>query len=118
MQHLFVYGTLVSEDLMREITGKRFRRKKAVLYHFSRRRIGGTPYPAIVYDKGSMVEGIIYFDIDARSLALTDDYEDDYYMRTKVTVTADDGRVYEACTYVIRDEFRGLLSEQEWEVEF
>jgi len=112
MLNLFAYGTLIFEDVMQRVAGRRFRSMGAVLHDYSRHRIRETPYPAIVYEKGAAVNGKIYFNIDDRSLALLDDYEDDYYIRTKVTVTAEDGREYEAHTYVIMDEFRGLLSRQ------
>jgi len=88
----------------------------AVLHDYSRHQIRGTPYPAISPRKGVSVKGKLYFDIDGRTFSVLDDYEDDYYVKTEVTVTADDGMEYEAYTYVLRDEFRGLLSEQDWEM--
>ena len=84
---LFVYGTLMDENLVFELTGKRFARIAAVLRDFEKVQPDGG-YPYIVPRVGPHVTGLLLRDIDASSLARIDEYEDEgrLYRRTEVVV--------------------------------
>ena len=92
---LFVYGTLMSEAVMRSLTGRGFPRRRATLLGYGC-GVSDAGYPFITPRTGLLVEGL-----DAESLRRLDRYEDEgrLYLRRSVEVLADGGRI--ACdTYV------------------
>ncbi len=97
---LFVYGTLMTDDRVRTVTGRQFPRQAAVLEGYTRI----TPargYPYIIRQPGARVTGSVLFDIDAVSFTRLDRYEDEgrLYLRTPVEALCGRGRI--ACeTYV------------------
>jgi gamma-glutamylcyclotransferase (GGCT)/AIG2-like uncharacterized protein YtfP len=97
---LFVYGTLMADECVFAVTGRRFRRQPAVLEGYARITPPGA-YPYIVRQAGSSVDGSVLFEIDPASLEGLDRYEDEgrLYVRTPVEARCGDERT--ACdTYV------------------
>ena len=72
---LFVYGTLLDEERVHALTGRRFPRRRATLEGFAR-VVAAHGYPTIVPQAGARVEGVLVEDVDAASLAALDVYED------------------------------------------
>ncbi len=73
---LFVYGTLMADDRVLAVTGRRFRRHGATLEGYVRI----TPpqgYPYIVPRPGSRVKGSVLLEIDEASFERLDRYEDE-----------------------------------------
>ncbi len=69
-----VYGTLLEEERLEAITGRRFRSASAVLEGYARVTPRGR-YPYVVPRAGSRIEGVLLFDVDARALGRLDEYE-------------------------------------------
>ena len=97
---LFVYGTLLDEALVVQLTGRTFPRIPAVLAGY-RREVPPGGYPRIVPAPQARVQGMLLDDVDAAALRAFDAYEDEgrLYRRVTVTVEADD-RSLDAQTYV------------------
>ena len=99
---LFVYGTLMSEELLQSLTGRRFPRCPATLEDYTRifpHELRG--YPHIVPRQGERVTGVLIENVDPTSLRALDAYEDEgrFYLRRPIEVTARGERV--ACeTYL------------------
>ena len=87
---LFVYGTLMSEELMRSLTGRGFPHRPATLIGYQR-GISDAGYPFIVPSPGARVEGLLVERIDSESLRRLDLYEDEgrLYLRRTVDVLVD-----------------------------
>lgn len=85
---LFVYGTLLDDDLVAQLTGRRFPKRVAVLAGY-RKHIPVGGYPYVVADDGAAVEGLVLDDVDAEALQAFDRYEDagSLYHRLEVAVT-------------------------------
>ena len=101
-RRLFVYGTLIDEERLRTLTGRRFPRHVARLAGWKRitTRAG---YPGIVPAAGAHVDGLVIDGLDATALAALDAYEDEgrLYLRHPVAVTSGGRRL--ACeAYVAR----------------
>ena len=97
---LFVYGTLMADDCVLAVTGRRFPRQAAVLEGYTRIAPAGG-YPYIVEEPGDRVTGSLLSGIDGATLARLDRYEDEgrLYLRRSVEVLCGQRRV--ACqTYV------------------
>ena len=86
--NLFVYGTLVDDALVVQLTGRRFPRRAARLQGY-RKHVPAGSYPFVVPDEDGMVEGVVLEGIDADALRAFDAYEDEgqLYRRVEVTIT-------------------------------
>lgn len=117
MTHLFTYGTLMFEPVWSTVVEGVYRRFNAILPGFVRRSIVNEDYPAIVPGRlASTVEGVVYLDISSEDLNRLDEFEGTIYLRQYVQVRTDDN-LFAADTYVLRPEYRHLLSEAAWHPE-
>ena len=89
---LFVYGTLLSDERVRKLTGHVFPKQPATLRDFERIEPPGE-YPYIAPKPGAHVDGWLLDGIDAASLRELDAYEGDGYLRTPVEVSVGEARV-------------------------
>jgi gamma-glutamylcyclotransferase (GGCT)/AIG2-like uncharacterized protein YtfP len=97
---LFVYGTLMDDDLVARLIGRRLRKEAAALPGYRKLAPAGN-YPYIVSDAAASVTGFLLRGLDAAALAALDRYEDEgrLYRRTQVVVTVA-GTPRPAMTYV------------------
>ena len=102
---LFVYGTLMSEEVLRTLLGRVPRMRAGKLRGYERWCVAGQTYPAILQSTdtdaaaaaavdGQLLEGLV-----PRELRALDYYEDDGYVRSVVTVTAADAQAVQALVY-------------------
>ena len=85
---LFVYGTLMDDFLVTELTGRRFRRSAAVLPGYGKTEPPGG-YPYIAPTEGAHVDGFVLHDIDSAALRALDRYEDEGQLYRRVDVLVD-----------------------------
>jgi gamma-glutamylcyclotransferase (GGCT)/AIG2-like uncharacterized protein YtfP len=117
MKHLFAYGTLMCDEIMREISGHTPESTNAVLRDYSRHAIKGEHYPGIQYSPDSSVQGILYRDISTYGWRRLDRFEGDMYARNNVQVELATGEILRAETYVIRNAFIHCLETSAWDFE-
>ena len=104
-EHIFVYGTLLFDDIVRMLTGRRLEAILADLDNHARYLVvhddEEPSYPAIVREPGSSVAGRVLLNVDERSAALIDRYENTppEYERITVAVQLADRTTMEAVTY-------------------
>jgi len=98
---LFVYGTLLDDEVVRRLTGRVFPKRPATLDGFERVAPPGD-YPYIVHRAGSRVAGCLLDGVDAASLARLDAYEGDGYVRTALEATLGDGERIACESYIGR----------------
>lgn len=115
--HLFVYGTLMDQEIMFRVAGGGFGFKSAVLNDYVRRTVRGEVYPGIVARKGESVQGVVYFGLTAAAVDRLDRFEGNLYRRSGVVVNAGHGAAIEAQAYIIENRFVYRLSESEWHFE-
>ena len=63
------------------------------------------------------VEGVLYLEISPADLARLDRFEGDFYARSSVSVTTDAGVSVTAFAYILKEEYRHILSPDEWDAE-
>jgi gamma-glutamylcyclotransferase (GGCT)/AIG2-like uncharacterized protein YtfP len=97
---LFVYGTLMDDALVVQLTGRRFFKVSARLEGYRKYLFAGS-YAQIRPEPGAYVEGCLLQNVDCEALRAFDDYEDEgrMYRRTAVTVLVR-GLPCPAVTYV------------------
>ena len=117
VMNLFAYGTLMDADIMTEVSGGRFRSRKATLAGYVRKTVRGEVYPAIIRQADSCVDGMVYFDVSSQAFERLDIYEGELYDRQRVVVACDDGESVTAWTYVIAASEAHRLSTDDWSFE-
>ena len=115
MGNLFVYGTLMCEDIMVEVSDCRLSRVPGTLKGYSRRSVKGEHYPAIMPDKEGTVEGVIYRNVPDSAWSRLDRFEGEMYKRQTVDIELNDGGMLYAETYVIQPEFLNRLDQSDWD---
>jgi gamma-glutamylcyclotransferase (GGCT)/AIG2-like uncharacterized protein YtfP len=115
MKNIFVYGTLMFEEVWDRIVHRHYAKQAAVLSGFRRLPVKGETYPGLVKSISGSVQGILYFDVNARDIKRLDKFEGKYYRKMPVRVWTMDGRVHNARTYVFSDRYRRLLGHSAWD---
>lgn len=113
--HIFTYGTLMFPEVWSEVVGQTFAMREASLCGFAIFRVRGAAYPGIVATTAdSIVEGVVYLDVDSASIDRLDRFEGSMYRRQTVSIVTVDGSAMMAETYVVRDGHRQMLLDERW----
>ena len=114
MDKLFVYGSLMYEEVWGHLVKGKFDRVQAELEGFKRVNITGETYPAIRKEKGSKVEGILIAGLNSNHFRLLDKFEGKLYKRETVTVLIQLQRECKCEVYLFKNKYRHLLSNSDW----
>ncbi|MGR8919998.1 MAG: gamma-glutamylcyclotransferase family protein [Gammaproteobacteria bacterium] len=114
---LFVYGTLLFNEVFRGVTGVSRESETAVLDGYARLRVRGHAFPGIVPRRGASTSGRLVGRIDAALWRSLDAFEGEFYERRRVTVHGTDNRPRAAQTYVVRPRHRVMLEARDWSPE-
>lgn len=116
--NLFVYGTLLFPEIREWVSGRRHRSEPAVLKGFRVRRVRNATFPGIVRVPESGEEtasGEVLFDLTETEFAMLDRYEDDFYVRSLVSLTLENGAEIECFVYEVPpEEADHFLSDDPW----
>lgn len=114
MKHIFTYGSLMFTPVWKSVVEGAYLQYRARLSGFVRHCIDNEDYPAIVPGRiSSVVEGILYLDISAEDMVRLDQFEGSIYLRQHVQVSTENN-IFAADAYVLRHEYRHLLSNEPW----
>ena len=115
MIHIFTYGSLMFEQVWNEVVQGDYQSYPGTVSGFFRRSIQHEHYPAMLPGPvNAMVEGVLYLDIDSEDLTRLDQFEGSIYDRQDVQVMTDNN-IYTAQAYVIKESYRNLVSDREWD---
>ena len=103
--------------VMQAVTGRLFESVPATLSGYTRYRIKRHVYPGITATEFGYVDGLLYYAIDGDSLRQLDAFESEVYDRRNVLVHLAENEKVEACTYVIAQRYKHLLSNDDWNLE-
>ena len=112
--HLFVYGTLMDQEIMRLVCKEKYDPVPAELAGYVRKAVFGEVYPAIAPQEGAAVTGLVYQDLSQVAVARIDDFEGALYDRTLVTIRLASTQVVGAHTYVLSPTHLSRLSPDDW----
>ncbi|MBA0594374.1 hypothetical protein Gorai_011282, partial [Gossypium raimondii] len=85
--NVFVYGSLLSDDVVRVLLNRVPPSSAVLLNHFHRFSIKGRVYPAILPVQNRHVSGRVLMGISDPELHILDEFEDVEYQRTRVEVS-------------------------------
>ena len=115
MDHLFAYGSLMCDDIMRHVSGLQLSGARGTLSGYRRFCLNGEDYPAMVPVADGRVRGVVYAGVDRTAWDRLDRFEGEMYARRIVTVRLDDGRALDAATYILQPQFQDRLGDAEWD---
>ncbi len=67
---------------------------------YARYTVRGETYPGAVAELGAVLQGVVYFDVDAADCAALDQFEGPDYRRIGIAVLGADGNTHAAQTYM------------------
>jgi gamma-glutamylcyclotransferase (GGCT)/AIG2-like uncharacterized protein YtfP len=100
---------------MQSVTGCNLKSVAATLAGYQRFKFKDKTYPGIIENKACFVEGMLYQDLDEQTLSLLDHFESVLYERCLLEVQLGN-QIEKVFVYVVKDEYRSLLSEEEWDL--
>lgn len=112
-QHLFVYGTLMADSVMRRVCGRAPTSCEGRLDDFIRLQVAGEAYPGIIRQAGACVRGLVYLNVSQSQFRTLDAYEGEEYLRQAVKVFAGE-KALDVYTYVFAPAFRHRLTSKPW----
>ena len=115
MHALFAYGTLMFDEILRDVTGLTRSGAPVVLHGYRRRCVQGEPYPGIVSAREASVAGLLYRGISSAAWERLDRFEGEMYERRGVSVELESGARIPAKTYVVRPPFMDRLGPEDWD---
>ena len=117
MTHIFTYGSLMFKRIWSEVVHGDYQRYPGAVSGFVRLSIQHEHYPALLTGPlSSKVEGVVYLDISSADISRLDEFEGSIYDRRDVQVMTDNN-IYAAQAYVLKDSYRNLVSDREWDPE-
>ena len=111
---VFVYGTLLRDELLRAVTGREHASLPAALANHARLRIWGAPYPGLVPARGQSTAGRLIEGVGERALAELDRFEGELYVRRQVITRAESGAARRAHTYLVAPAHWHRLRREPW----
>jgi gamma-glutamylcyclotransferase (GGCT)/AIG2-like uncharacterized protein YtfP len=111
---LFVYGTLMWQEVLRTVIGRTCPMEEALLDRYKRCRIKGAFYHGLRQVGNSTVKGRVIRGLSKRDLAMIDRVEGDAYKRIRVRVRTPVHGDEEVFTYIIKEAYLEILVDQEW----
>ena len=114
MRTLFVYGTLMFDEVSSRLLKGRYQYVNVTLDDYKRFKIIGEIYPGLSSFPGSKVDGLLITGLSDNDIKLLDRFEGPYYKRIRVKVRDADGGYYETEVYCIRRKYQNRLSRKEW----
>ena len=114
MQNIFVYGTLLSTEIITKLTGKTFKTTPAILSGFKKYCVKDCDYPAIIQMDDSNISGKVLENVDDESLKVISFYEGDEYVKQKVTVLLNNE--YKEVIAFIWVKGKEFLENREWDL--
>src|SRR5690606_17901468 len=95
-------------------TGRPYLGEKATLVDFRRGKIRDESYPGITKAPGHLVEGILYTALQTEEINRLSSFEGDAYELIRVKVQLPDGREVTCLTYVLKEKYLFLLTDETW----
>ncbi len=111
---LFVYSTLLWDEVVSQLIGRKPVTEEALLDGYKRCRIKGAFYPGLRQVGSSTVKGRVIRGLSKRDLAVIDRFEGDAYKRIRVRVRTPVHGDEEVFTYIIKEAYLEILVDQEW----
>ena len=102
------------DDIMFAVVNCQLERSNAVLKDYYRSKVHNEEYPGIIPQSNSQVDGVLYLGLAEAAIERLDVFEGEYYNRQVVQVRSEKFGETEGMTYVVRPQYRHILTYTEW----
>lgn len=102
-------------ELLVALAGKSFSTKFGVLRGYTQFVIKDEGQSAMIPFPDKLVDGVVYLDVDAESLARLDSFQGNRFVREDVSVEGEGGEWLEASAYCLKLSRKEILSKDEWD---
>lgn len=114
--NVFTYGSLMFDQVWSQVVRGTYDKTDAKLYGYTRKGVINETYPAVVPGEGkNFVAGKLYLDVSKNDIQLLDTFEGEYYQRKVSECDLPDNRITRAYVYVFKEEYRNLLTDEDWD---
>ena len=116
IQHMnvFTYGSLMFPEVWKIVVGRDFQTVEGTAADYAVFRVRDAAFPGIINASGCEVRGLVYLDVDDKSIARLDQFEDAFYERQSLSIDCEDGARRDADAYVIPAKHRSILTAEPW----
>jgi len=102
--NLFVYGSLINEEVVKALTGKKFESQKAQIEGFYVSSLADRASPGLVASDEETAEGLVLLDIDDESYKTIFDWESTDYKSISVKAQSELGQIIDCFTFLWNGE--------------
>ncbi|MBN1360194.1 MAG: gamma-glutamylcyclotransferase [Sedimentisphaerales bacterium] len=114
--HLFVYGSLMFEEVWSRLVRGSYVKRTARLHGFSRRKVRDDVYPVIFRShEPDWVDGLVYLHVTDEDIRRLDFFEGDVYDRQNHTVLVEQAEKIVAAVYVLKDDYYHMTDATDWD---
>jgi gamma-glutamylcyclotransferase (GGCT)/AIG2-like uncharacterized protein YtfP len=114
MTDLFVYGSLMLDEVWDRLIRSKHQKLDATVYDFSRYTVTGEVYPGLRYKLHGKVHGVLVRGLNQKELKAIDRFEGHYYTRKRIVADVDGFGKVSCETYLFKKNYLHLLSTTEW----
>ena len=111
---LFVYGSLMNDEVTDCLLGVKLNKQPAVLNDYRRVAVADGSYPAIFPCEGDSVEGLLVSGLTLGQWAMLDEFEGEQYQLDAVSVVLAGQSAVDCYAYAFRPECYEFLSDSIW----
>ena len=115
MKNVFVYGSLMFDDVWNRIVQHHYEKHSAVLLGYKRLTVKGANYPGLVKSFNSSIEGVVYRNVTAQDIKRLDKFEGECYKKISVSVACETGQLLNAEVYLFNIRHKNLLTNTPWD---
>ena len=114
MKSLFVYGSLMYDEVWNKIVQRCHQKLKAEIVGYKRLKVKNANYPGLVKGKGT-VQGFVWLNVSQSNIKRLDSFEGEYYSRVEGIATDINNNRIIVDFYLIQDLYLSILEDSEWD---
>lgn len=116
--HVFTYGSLMFEPVWQRVVQGDYASRPAWLHGYVRKCVKSEAYPVVFKGVSAFpVDGMLYLNVHRQDVDLLDKFEGEFYVREPVSVKLADGSETMAMTYILKETYRHIATDQHWDIE-
>ena len=114
-ENLFVYGTLLYDEVWNEVVGHKREKQSAKAFGWARYYVNNKLYPGLISSLDSVVDGMLITGLTNQEWSKLDKFEDDLYIRKLIDITLENNTTIQSYAYIVEQANCKYLSSIPWE---
>ena len=114
-ENLFVYGTLLYDEVWNEVVGHKREKQSAKAFGWARYYVNNKLYPGLISSLDCVVDGMLITGLTNQEWSKLDKFEDDLYIRKLIDITLENNTTIQSYAYIVEQANCKYLSSIPWE---